>query len=201
MATVHVGANTDPHRASFWLAPPEGWLVPADGRRASTTPYVLTHRAGRLRVAITPIRDRSTVRRLSAPGPGATDHSRSCWVSGLSTPAPHQLSGVPIVRDDNQPECRSSGIAESGRGSNARAAVCSRQAAVPTNRTWCLLWRPGNGPLRPLIRRARDRVLLVRPRAARAEPDPGEAIDREPGASHATSNGCLCMNRWTRGSP
>ena len=60
MATVHVGANADPHRASFWLAPPEGWLVPAEGRRASTTPYVLTHRAGRLRVAVTPIRDRTT---------------------------------------------------------------------------------------------------------------------------------------------
>ena len=56
MATVHVGANADPHRASFWLAPPEGWLVPAEGRRASTTPYVLTHRTGRLRVAVTPIR-------------------------------------------------------------------------------------------------------------------------------------------------
>ena len=62
MATVHVGANADPHRASFWLAPPEGWLVPAEGRRASTTPYVLTHRAGRLRVAVTPIRDRTTAR-------------------------------------------------------------------------------------------------------------------------------------------
>ena len=53
MATVHVGANADPHRASFWLAPPEGWLVPAEDRRASTTPYVLNHRAGRLRVAVT----------------------------------------------------------------------------------------------------------------------------------------------------
>src|SRR6185436_10526428 len=60
MATVHVGANADPHRASFWLAPPEGWLVPAESRRASTTPHVLTHRAGRLRVAVTPIRDRTT---------------------------------------------------------------------------------------------------------------------------------------------
>ena len=46
MATVHVGANADPHRASFWLAPPEGWLVPAEGRRASTTPYVLTSTRG-----------------------------------------------------------------------------------------------------------------------------------------------------------
>jgi hypothetical protein len=33
MATVHVGANADPHRASFWLAPPEGRSVPAEGRR------------------------------------------------------------------------------------------------------------------------------------------------------------------------
>jgi hypothetical protein len=38
MATVHVGANADPHRASLWPAPPEGWLVPAERRRASTTP-------------------------------------------------------------------------------------------------------------------------------------------------------------------
>jgi hypothetical protein len=30
MATVHVGANADPHRASCWLARPEGWLVPAE---------------------------------------------------------------------------------------------------------------------------------------------------------------------------
>lgn len=62
MATVHVGANADPHRASFWLAPPEGRLVPAEGRRASTTPYVLTQRTGRLRVAVTPTRDRTVMR-------------------------------------------------------------------------------------------------------------------------------------------
>ena len=68
MATVHVGANADPHRASFWLAPPEGWLVPAERRRASTTPYVLTHRAGRLRVAVTPIRDRRFGRPRSPDG-------------------------------------------------------------------------------------------------------------------------------------
>jgi hypothetical protein len=51
MATVYVGTNTDPHRASFWLAPPEGRLGPAEGLRAPSTTYVLTHRAGRLRVA------------------------------------------------------------------------------------------------------------------------------------------------------
>ena len=71
MATVHVGANADPHRASLWLAPPEGWLVPAERRQASTTPYVLTHRAGRLGVAVTPIRDRTT-----DPAPTRTPRGR-----------------------------------------------------------------------------------------------------------------------------
>jgi hypothetical protein len=31
MATVHVGANADPH-PSIILVPPEGWPVPTDGR-------------------------------------------------------------------------------------------------------------------------------------------------------------------------
>ncbi len=71
MATVHVGANADPHRASLWRAPPEGWLVPAERRQASTTPYVLTQRVGRLRVAVTPIRDGRTVPAVSRWG---------CWL-------------------------------------------------------------------------------------------------------------------------
>ena len=37
MATVHVGANADPH-PSIILVPPEGWPVPTEGRRASSTP-------------------------------------------------------------------------------------------------------------------------------------------------------------------
>ena len=36
MATVHVGANADPH-PSIILVPPEGWPVPTEGRRASST--------------------------------------------------------------------------------------------------------------------------------------------------------------------
>ena len=33
MATMHVGANADPH-PSIILVPPEGWPVPTEGRRA-----------------------------------------------------------------------------------------------------------------------------------------------------------------------
>ena len=54
MATVHVGTNTDPHRTSFSRAPPEGRLLPAERRQTFTTPSVLTHRTGRIRVAVTP---------------------------------------------------------------------------------------------------------------------------------------------------
>src|SRR5215471_4122837 len=37
MATVHVGANADPH-PSIILVPPEGWPALTEGRRASSTP-------------------------------------------------------------------------------------------------------------------------------------------------------------------
>ena len=36
MATVHVGANADPH-PSIILVRPEGWPVPTEGGRASST--------------------------------------------------------------------------------------------------------------------------------------------------------------------
>ena len=45
MATVHVGANADPH-PSIILVPPEGWPVPTEGRRATLTACLLTHRPG-----------------------------------------------------------------------------------------------------------------------------------------------------------
>ena len=102
MATVHVGANADPHRASFWLAPPEGWLVPAEGRRASTTPYVLTHRAGRLRVAVTPIRDRTTVRSAGAPGGSRPSVSAECPVGARLA----SRRRVQIIRSVAAPERR-----------------------------------------------------------------------------------------------
>jgi hypothetical protein len=42
MATVHVGANADPH-PSIILVPPEGWPVPTEARRASSTPVRSCH--------------------------------------------------------------------------------------------------------------------------------------------------------------
>ena len=50
-------------RASFWLAPPEGWLVPTEGPLASSTP-LRAHSSRRMStVAVaTLIRDRTTAR-------------------------------------------------------------------------------------------------------------------------------------------
>ena len=66
MATVHVGANADPHRASFSLAPPEGWLVAALHRSLGPREKVM--------VSCQP---------WAHPGPVAPHHSSSISPSAL----------------------------------------------------------------------------------------------------------------------
>src|SRR5262245_12476949 len=61
MATVHVGANADPHtehHAGLLHRKVGSFRLKAVG--PPRRPHVLTHRAGRLRVAAIPIRDRTT---------------------------------------------------------------------------------------------------------------------------------------------